>query len=224
MGTTTQGPSGPFLHSKDHSMTTKTKTRTTKHIKHEYDPAETNWAALTFPADPYGLTSKLRSEYRAAVNRCRGSDEKFQHLIDNLEILQAWAKAKLEADKLANARNAEMAEARAAEERRKEEFRSRIQAGPSIRVSATSTGFIETSTRDGSILAIYDTAEDASSPVAAMAQAMIDEGRDPTSILNIDAFGRPGIGSGRTLADLAASAGTEATVEPASGGLQGIKT
>lgn len=198
-------------------------TRTTTHHGHEYDPTETNWAALTFPADPFGLSTKLRREFRDAVNRCRGSDDKFRHLLDNLEVLQAWAEAKLEADKLANARNAEMAAARAAEERRKEEFRSRIQAGPSIRVSATATGFVETSRRDGSILAVYDTAEDEQGPVASMAQMMIAEGRDPTSTLEIDAFGRPGIGSGRTLADLAASACTEATSEPTSGGLQGIK-
>jgi len=204
-------------------MTSKTKTRSTKHLKHEYDPSETNWAALTFPADPFGLSSKLRTEYRAAVNRCRGSDDKFQHLIDNLEILQAWAKAKLDADKLANARNAKMAAARAAEERRKEEFRSRIQAGPSIHVSATATGFIETSRRDGSILAAYDTADDEQGPVASMAQMMIAEGRSPTSVLEINAFGRPGVGSGRTLADLAAAAATEAAPEPASGALQGIK-
>jgi uncharacterized protein YdcH (DUF465 family) len=200
------------------------KTRTTTHHGHEYDPTETNWAALTFPADPFGLSSKLRREFRDAVNRCKGSDDKFQHLLDNLEVLQAWAEAKLEADKQANARAAEMAASRAAEESRKEEFRSRIQAGPSIRVSATATGFIETSRRDGSILAVYDTAEDEQGPVASMAQMMIAEGRSPTSTLQIDAFGRPGIGSGRTLADLAASAGTEATAEAAPGGLQGIKT
>lgn len=39
-------------------MTTKTtnaKTKAlpkTKHLGHEFDPTETNWAALTFPADP----------------------------------------------------------------------------------------------------------------------------------------------------------------------------
>jgi len=199
------------------------KPKTSKHLGHEYDPTETNWAALTFPADPFGLSTKLRREYRDAVNRCRGSDEKFQHLLDNLEILQAWAQAKLDLDKQANAKANEMAEARVAEERRKEEFRSRIQAGQPIHVSATATGFIETSRRDGSILAIYDTAEDEQGPVASMAQMMIAEGRSPTSTLEIDAFGRPGIGSGRTLADLAASAGTEATAEPAPAGLQGIK-
>jgi uncharacterized protein YdcH (DUF465 family) len=202
---------------------TKTKTRKTTHHGHEYDPTETNWAALTFPADPFGLSTKLRREFRDAVNRCKGSDDKFQHLLDNLEVLQAWAKTRLEADKRENAKSIEMAAARAAEERRKEEFRSRIQAGPSIRVSATATGFVETSRRDGSILAIYDTADDEQGPVASMAQMMIAEGRSPTSTLEIDAFGRPGIGSGRTLADLAASAGSEAAAEPASGGLQGIK-
>jgi hypothetical protein len=205
------------------SKNTKTKTRKTPHHGHEYDPTETNWAALTFPADPFGLSSKLRTEFRNAVNRCKGSDDKFRHLLDNLEVLQAWAEAKLEADKQANAKNAEMAAARAAEERRKAEFRSRIQAGQPIHVSATATGFIETSRRDGSILAIYDTAEDEQGPVASMAQMMIAEGRAPTSTLQIDAFGRPGIGSGRTLADLAASGNSEATAETSTGGLQGIK-
>jgi hypothetical protein len=156
------------------------------------------------------------------VNRCKGSDDKFRHLLDNLEVLQAWAEAKLEADKRQRQEHAEMAAARAAEERRKEEFRSRIQAGPSIRVSATATGFIETSRRDGSILAIYDTAEDEQGPVASMAQMMIAEGRAPTSTLQIDAFGRPGIGSGRTLADLAAS-GNGSHRRASTGGLQGIK-
>jgi len=200
------------------------KMMTTKHLGHEFNPAETNWAALTFPADPFGLSAKLRREFRDAVNRCKGSDEKFQHLLDNLEVLQAWAIAKLEADKRANANEAEMAAVRAAEERRKEAFRARIQAGPSIHVSATVTGFIETSRRDGSILAIYDTAEDARGPVAAMAQMMIEEGRSPTSILEINAFGRTGIGSGRTLADLAALGGNDAAPDRATGGLQGIRT
>lgn len=209
-------------------MTTKTiKTNATKelpktkHLGHEFDPSETNWAALTFPADPYGLSSKLRTEYRAAVNRCRGSDAKFQQMVDTLEVLTAWAKAKLEADKQANANAADMAAARAVQEAQREAFRARIQAGPSIRVSATATGFVETSRRDGSILAVYDTADDEQGPVASMAQMMIAEGRAPTSTLEIDAFGRPGLGSGQTLAALAAAGGTEAPEH--SGGLQGIK-
>ena len=209
-------------------MTTKaietnpTKARKTKHLRHEFDPAETNWAALTFPADPYGLTAKVRTEFRAVVNRCRGSDEKFQQLVDNLKVLTAWGEAKLKADQQANAKAAEMAMARAKEDQRREEFRSRIQAGPRLRVSATADGFIETSLRDGTILAVYNTAEDARGPVRAMAQEMIAEGRAPNSTLEIDAFGRPGLGSGETLAELAgASNGPKKSAQP--GGLQGIK-
>lgn len=156
------------------------------------------------------------------MNRCRGSDAKFQQLVDNLEVLTAWAKAKLEADKQANAQAAEMAAARAAQEAQREAFRARIQAGPSIRVSATATGFVETSHRDGSILALYDTADDEQGPVASMAQMMLAEGRCPTSSLEINAFGRPGVGSGQTIATLAASAGGAEAPEH-SGGLQGIK-
>ena len=118
----------------------------------------------------------------------------------------AWARAKMEADKAANQRNAELDAARSAQAARREEFRARIQAGPTIRVSATDTGFIEQSPRDGSILAAYDTAGDEFEPVAAMAQMMIVEGRDPNSVLEINAFGRLAIGSGQTLAILASSA------------------
>lgn len=203
-------------------MTTKTTNAKTTHLGHKFDPTETNWAALTFPADPYGLTSKLRTEFRATVNRCRGSDAKFQQLVDNLEVLTAWAKAKLEADKQANAQTAEMAAARAAQAAQREAFRARIQAGPTIRVSATATGFVETSRRDGSILAVYDTADDEQGPVASMAQMMIAEGRSPTSTLEIDAFGRPGVGSGQTLAALAGDVISD-EAPAASGGLQGIK-
>jgi hypothetical protein len=55
-----------------------------------------------------------------------------------------------------------------------------------------------------------------------MAQDMIQEGRAPTSILEINAFGRPGIGSGQSLTDLAAT-GNAAEAPAQSGGLTGIK-
>ena len=144
--------------------------RKTKHSGHEYDPTETNWTKLTFPADPIGITSKLRTEFRNTIQRCRGSDEKFQQVIDNLDILTAWAEAKLADDKISRKRSAEVAAARAAEQQRLEVFRARIQAGQSIRVSATVTGFVEHSTRDGSVLAEYETVDDERGPVAAMAQ------------------------------------------------------
>lgn len=206
-------------------MTTKTTgaSRCTKHTKHEYNPAETNWAALSFPIDAYGMTAGLRREFRAAVQRCHGSDEKFRHLLDNLEVLTAWAAAKLEDDKATNARNAAAAAAAGAEAARREEFRQRIQAGLPIKVTATDTGFMEISPRNGSVLAVYPTAGDPRGPVAAMAQMMLDEGRDPNSPLDIHAFGRPGIGSGQTLQQLAATAhqiASEATTAPAPGGLQ----
>ena len=200
-----------------------TAARKTKHFGHEYDPTETNWTNVSFPADPIGLTGRLRSEFRNTIQRCRGSDEKFQQILDNLEVMLAWAEVKLAADKEANKRAAETAAAKAAEHERREAFRARIQAGPSIRVSATATGFIERSARDGSARAVYDTADDARGPVAAMAQMMIAEGRDPNSRLEIDAFGRPGIGSGQTLAELADAPNGEAPAPHASGGLRGIK-
>jgi hypothetical protein len=194
----------------------------TEHLRHEYDPTETNWAKLTFPADPSGLTVKLRREFRDAVQRCRGADDKFRQVLDNLEVLMAWGQAKLEADKIANQRSAEVAAARVQQAEREEAFRERIQAGPTIRVSATSTGFIEESVRTGAVLAVYDTAEAAAEPVAAMAQAMIAEGRNPNSVLVIDAFGRPAIGSGQTLGHLAAY-GTEISAPVVEGGLQGLR-
>lgn len=202
----------------------KDATRTTTHLRHEYNPAETNYSALSFPADHFGLATKLRREFRDAIQRCRGSDEKCQQVLDSMEVLMAWAQAKLEDDKAANALAAAAASAQAAEAARQEEFRARIQAGPNIKVTATATGFMEQSPRNGSVLAIYDTADDARGPVAAMAQIMLDEGRDPTCTLEIDAFGRPGIGSGQTLPQLAATAIlTEASADAAPGALMGIR-
>ncbi|TGN67331.1 hypothetical protein E4L95_05350 [Paracoccus liaowanqingii] len=196
----------------------------TKYLSHEFNPSETNWAALTFPADPYGMSSKLRREFRDMVLRCRGSNEKFQHVLDNLEVLMAWAAARLEADKASNAVAAEAATARAAEEARQEEFRARIQAGTTIKVMATATGFIE-QTRNGAVLAVYNTADDARGPVAAMAEMMLNEGRNPNSQVEIHAFGRPGIGSGQTLQQLAAIAtGTTAQAPTAPAGLTGIRS
>lgn len=201
-----------------------TTTQKTKHLQHEFNPDESNFIALTFPVDPQGVTAKLRQEFRATILRCRGSDEKFQQVLDNLEILMAWAQAKLADDKATNAINAAADAARAAEVERQEAFRARIQAGASIKVSATGTGFIEQHPHDGSVLAVYDTAEDARGPIAAMAQMMLEEGRDPTSTLDIRAFGRQGIGSGRTLQELASSAiGTDNPAAAASGGLMGIR-
>lgn len=200
------------------------KARTTKHLQHEFNPAETNWAALSFPTDALGLTTKFRREFRDAVQRCKGSDEKFKLVLDNLEVIMVWAQAKLEADKAANEFSAKAAAARAEQHARREEFRARIQAGAAIRVAATETGFIEQSPRNGNVLAVYDTADDDLGPVASMAQMMIAEGRAPTSVLVIDAFGRPGIGSGQTLAQLAAPvADSEAPMRATSGGLQGIR-
>lgn len=201
------------------------KSATTKHLKHEYNPSETNWAALTFPTDHYGMTAKLRREFRSAIQRCHGSDEKFQQVLDNLEILVAWGQAQLEADKAVNRRKAEAAAARTAQAARREEFRARIQAGTTIRVSATDTGFIEQSPRNGAVLGVYDTAEDELGPVASMAQMMIAEGRDPNSVLVIDAFGRQGVGSGQTLAQLASTSDApEAPAQATTTSLQGIRT
>ncbi|MGR3795583.1 hypothetical protein [Vannielia sp. SX4] len=198
-----------------------TETRKTEHLGHEYDPTVTNWTAVSFPGDRHGLTTKLRREARDAVLRCRGSEEKFQQFMDTLEVITAWGRAKLEADKAEIKRNAELASTRAEEEARRAEFRASIQAGVTIRVSATDTGFIEQSPRDGSIRATYDTASDERGPVAAMAQMMLAEGRSPTSVLEINAFGRTGIGSGQTLTQLAAGgAGAGAATQ---GGFQGIR-
>ena len=172
------------------TTTADQKTRMTKHLRHEFNPAEANWAALSFPTDPLGLTTSFRREFRDAIQRCRGSDEKFRQVLDSLEVLMAWAQAKLEADKAANEISAKEAAARAAEAERQEEFRARIQAGVTIRVSATETGFIEQSPRNGAILAVYDTADDEHDPVAAMARMMIAEGRNPNSTLVVNAFGR----------------------------------
>ncbi|WP_306129188.1 hypothetical protein [Roseovarius sp. MMSF_3350] len=69
---------------------------------------------------------------------------------------------------------------------------------------------------------MYDTAGDEQGPVSSMAQMMIAEGRSPTSTLVIDAFGRPGVGSGQTLAALAGGVVGE-EVPGTSGRLQGIK-
>jgi hypothetical protein len=200
------------------------KTRKTKHIQHEYSPTEANWAALSFPTDPSGLTTKLRREFRDTIQRRRGSDERFHNVLDNLEILMAWAKAKLEADEKANVVSAQAAAARAMQAARREEFRSSIQAGVTIKVSATDTGFIEPSPRNGSILAVYDTAADARGPVVAMAQIMIAEGRDQNSTLEIHAFGRRGIGSGQTLKQLAyAGREVQEPAPQAAGGLQALR-
>ncbi len=203
-----------------------TNARTTKHLGHEFNPTETNWSAVAFPADPYGLTTQFRREFRTTIQRCRGSDEKFQQVLDNLEVLVAWAQAKLQADKVENENTVRVAAARAEQEARQEEFRARIQAGAPITVTATATGFIEQSLRTGAILATYDTADHELGPVIAMAQMMIAEGRDPNSVLTINAFGRPGIGSGQTLTALVATVkGTDAPASaPATpGGLQGIR-
>lgn len=205
----------------------KPATRKTKHLQHEFNPKETNFAILDFPADPAGVTTKLRHAFRETVQRCRGNHEKFQQVLDNLEILAAWAQAKLEDDKATNARNAAAAAARAAEAAREEAFRARIQAGPTVRVTATSTGFIEQSPRTGAVFAVYDTADDARGPVAAMAQMMLAEGRDPNSVLEIQAFGRPGVGSGQTVRQLASGLSDTDTPAPAAretaGSLVGIR-
>lgn len=103
-------------------------TRITTHLRHEFNPGETNYSALSFPADPFGISTKLRQEFRAAVQRCRGNDEKFQQVLDNLEVLMAWAQAKLQDDKAANALAASAQAAEAAEAARQEDFRARIQS------------------------------------------------------------------------------------------------
>lgn len=199
---------------------TKSNAKTT-YLKHEFNPNEGNWAALTFPADISGLTKKLRAEFQSTIQRCRGNDSSLQQVMDNLEVLVAWAQVKLVADKAANAAIADAAAARSAEEARQEAFRIRVQAGVTISVMATATGFIEQSPRIG---AIYDTADDERGPVAAMAAMMLAEGRDPNSALNIHAFGRPGIGSGQTLGQLAGIAtGTSTVLPTASGGLIAIQ-
>ena len=89
-----------------------------------------------------------------------------------------WAAAKLEDDKQANKCAAEVAADRAAEDARREEFRACIQAGPAIRITATTTGFIGLKPRDGSVLAMCETADDEQGPVASLAQMMKAEGRD----------------------------------------------
>ena len=64
---------------------------------------------MTYAA--FGITGRLRSEFRAAIQRCHGSDEKFQQVRDTLEVLMAWAEAKLEADNLSVVRVFRRAEA-----------------------------------------------------------------------------------------------------------------
>ncbi|WP_333814844.1 hypothetical protein [Tabrizicola sp.] len=203
----------------------QTNARTTKHLGHEFNPTETNWSALAFPSDPYGLTTQFRGEFRSMIQRCRGSDEKFRQVLDNLEVLMAWAQVKLEADKVEIENTVKVATVRAEQEAEREEFRARIQAGPPITVFATATGFIEQSPRTGAILATYERRGmgTEAGPVASMAQMMIAEGRDPNSVLTIHAFGRPGIGSGQTLAALASVKGTGAPAQATQGGLQGIR-
>lgn len=165
-----------------------------------------NFAALTFPTDTDGLTARLRHEFRDAVLRCRGSEQKFQLVQDTLDLLAAWAQAKL-ADDRADL-GAALAEAAARDEleARREAFRARIQTGPAVKVSATATGFVEIDPQDGTIRATYDTADDPRGPVQAMACMMLAAGRSPTAALQIDAFGRPGVGSGQTLGELAGTA------------------
>ena len=204
---------------------TKSKTapqaRTTKYLSHEFSPGETNWAAVAFPTDAYGLTNNLRREFYDTIVRCRGSNETFEHVLDTLEVLMAWAQTRLEADRAEIASKVADAAARSAEEDRKEAFRVRIQAGETISVMATATGFLEQSPRNG---ATYDTADDARGPVAAMACMMLAEGREPSSVLRINAFGRPGIGSGQTVGQLAGTAADiTAPAPPASGGLIAIR-
>lgn len=200
------------------------RARTTQYLSYEFNPSETNWAALTFPTDVSGLTTKLCKEFRDTIVRCRGSNETFQHVQDTLEVLMAWAQAKLEDDRATNAAAIADADARAALEARQEDFRARVQAGVPIKVTATAFGFVEQSAQNGSILATYDTADDARGPVAAMACMMLAEGRDPNSPLVIHAFGRPGIGSGQTLGQLAGTAtGTTTPAPEASGGLIAIR-
>lgn len=187
-------------------------------------PGEANWAALAFPTDADGLTTNLRREFRNAVVRCRGGDETFQRVLDCLDVLMAWARAKLEDDRADIASMAEAAAARDEMAARQEAFRARVQAGVTIKVAATATGFVEVSSQNGSVLATYDTADDARGPVTAMAQMMLAEGRNPTCILDIQAFGRPGIGSGQTIGQLAGTAlGTTAPAPAALGGLIAIQ-
>lgn len=186
--------------------------------------AGSNWTTLEFPTDADGITANLRQGFRTAVLRCRGSEQTFQRVLDTLDILTAWATAKLADDRAEIAAMAEAAAAREELEARREAFRALVQAGAPIKVTATATGFIEQSPRDGAVLAVYDTADDERGPVVAMAQMMLAEGRDPSSTLNIDAFGRPGIGSGQTLRQLAGTGTGITTPAPsASGGLIAIQ-
>ena len=184
-----------------------------------------NWAALQFPTDIDGLTPDLRQAFREVVLRCRGSEQKFHLVKDTLDILMAWAQAKLADDRAENAARIEAAAAQDELAARQEAFRVRVQAGPVIQVEATATGFVEIIPHNGSAGAVYDCAEDARGPVAAMACMMLAEGRNPASVLKIGAFGRPGIGSGQTLGQLARTAptGTPDSPAPAPDGLIAIQ-
>ncbi|MEO1345211.1 MAG: hypothetical protein AAFV74_13755 [Pseudomonadota bacterium] len=124
---------------------------------HEFDPTISNVRDINFPIDTMGVTGKIRTEFRSAVQRCGHSKEKFDTLLDTLEVLSAWAAVKhkeaVEAHEKLMAEN----RARAEQAARNAVFQEMVKAGDTIHMKADKADeFWEVSPRNGAVLVVHN--------------------------------------------------------------------
>ena len=185
-----------------------------------------------------GFTGKIRREFKSAVQRCGHSKEKFDTLLDTLEVLSAWAVVKHKEAVEAHEKRMAECQARTEQAARDAVFQESVKAGDTIHIKAEKADeFWEVSPRNGAILAVHNVSDHPSGPVTALATQLIQDGRNPTSVLEITVHGKPCIGHGKTLQDIVGTASQQAAAEETSsivpaaskasvstGGLKGVRT